>query len=120
MAPTMIRLAFGAANIRPRADRLFVAAHWGLPIARCDIGAAGESLRIEQIFYAGQRAEIAAQASDSDTVALAISNPRAEAVCAKDLAPRANCNWLPIFTERFSIELKNHGSAPASVYIVFR
>ena len=82
--------------------------------------AAGESLRIEQVFLAGERAEIAAQASGGGQVALAIANPRAEAVCRKELTPRANCNWLPIFTERFSIELHNTGSRPASVYIVFR
>lgn len=86
---------------------------------RARVGA-GESLRIEQVFLAGQRAEIAAQASGGGQVALAIANPRSEAVCEKELAPRANCNWLPIFTERFSIELKNSGSQPASVYIVFR
>ncbi len=81
---------------------------------------AGEIVRIEQIFYAGQNAEIAAQASGGGTVALAISNPRAEAVCAKSVTPRANCNWLPLFTERFSIELENSGSEAASVYLVFR
>lgn len=82
--------------------------------------APGASLTIDQIFYAGERAQIAAQASSGGNVALAIHNPRNEAVCAKSLAPSANCNWLPIFTERFSIELENRGSQPASVYIVFR
>lgn len=80
----------------------------------------GASLQIDQIFYAGERAEIAAQTSDGSNIALQINNPRDEAVCAKPLAPSANCNWLPIFTERFSIELVNRGSQPASVYIVFR
>lgn len=81
---------------------------------------AGESIRIEQIFYAGERAAIAAQASASSHVALAISNPRSEAICAQDLSPRANCSWLPIFTERFAIELQNKGNTPASIYLVFR
>ena len=82
--------------------------------------AAGETVRIEQIFYAGERAAIAAQTSTSGTVALEISNPRSEAICAQDLTPRANCSWLPIFTERFAIELENKGTAPASIYLVFR
>lgn len=81
---------------------------------------AGTTLRIEQVFYAGQRAEIAAQTSGGGQVALEIANPRAEAVCARQLSPRAACNFLPIFTERFSIELENTGTQPASVYIVFR
>ncbi|GAA0271311.1 hypothetical protein GCM10009127_09360 [Alteraurantiacibacter aestuarii] len=81
---------------------------------------AGESVRIEQIFYAGERADIAAQASSGSNVALEISNPREEAICARPLAPRANCSWLPIFTERFSIELENRGTEATSIYLVFR
>ena len=79
----------------------------------------GDSLQIDQIFYAGERAEIAAQANGGD-IAIEINNPRDESVCAKPLAPNANCSWLPIFTERFSIQVENHGSQPASVYITFR
>ncbi|MFC3096960.1 hypothetical protein [Alteraurantiacibacter palmitatis] len=82
--------------------------------------AAGQRVRIEQIFFAGQRAQIAAQASGGGQVALAIANPRAEAVCQKQLSPNASCDWLPIYTERFSIELENRGREPASVYIVIR
>ena len=82
--------------------------------------APGEKLRIEQVFLAGERARIAAEASGGGQVALAINNPRSEAVCQRQLAPRGNCNWLPIYTERFSIELENTGSQPASVFIVFR
>ncbi len=86
---------------------------------RAQIGA-GESLRIEQVFYAGERAEIAAQASSGGQVALEVANPRAQAVCEQRLSPRGTCNFLPIYTERFSIELENTGSQSASVYIVFR
>jgi hypothetical protein len=103
--------AHGAAPWRGRA--------LGPAYRRARVGA-GESLRIDQIFYAGERAQIAAQVSNGGQVALAINNPRAEAVCEQQLAPRGNCNWLPIYTERFSILLENTGSAPASVYIVFR
>lgn len=91
----------------------------------------GESLVIQQIFLAGQRAQIAAQVTGSNAgqvspqgtsgaVAMAISNPRAEAVCTRQVAPRASCNWLPIFTERFAIALQNNGSRAASVYLVVR
>ncbi|MEO5707705.1 MAG: hypothetical protein ABIT10_06675 [Alteraurantiacibacter sp.] len=83
----------------------------------------GESLVIQQIFLAGQRAQIAAQVSgrgESGAVALAISNPRAEAICTRQVAPRASCNWLPVFTERFAIALQNNGTRTASVYLVVR
>lgn len=85
--------------------------------------APGESLVIEQIFLAGQRAQIAAQVAggaSGSQVDLAISNPRAEPVCTRQLAPRASCNWLPIFTERFNIALRNTGNREASVYLVVR
>ena len=81
--------------------------------------APGEAIRIEQIFYAGERAEIAAQSHGGQPVALAIRNPRTEPVCSAELAPRASCRWLPLFTERFSIELVNRSRDQASVYIVF-
>ena len=40
--------------------------------------------------------------------------------CTAELSPKASCNWLPLFTERFSIELVNQSGNQASVYIVFR
>ncbi len=82
--------------------------------------APGETMAIEQIFYAGQRAEIAAQSNGGQPVALAIRNQRTEEVCKTELSPRASCRWLPLFTERFSIELVNRSREGASVYIVFR
>lgn len=80
----------------------------------------GGRMAIEQIFYAGERAEIAAQSQGGQPIALAIRNPRTQEVCTAELNPRASCSWLPLFTERFSIELVNNGRADASVYIVFR
>lgn len=82
--------------------------------------APGERMQIEQIFYAGERAEIAAQSSGGQPVALEIRNPRTGKVCAAELSPKASCAWLPLFTERFSIELVNQSRDQASVYIVFR
>jgi hypothetical protein len=93
------------------------------PAYRRAVVAPGQSLVIEQIFLAGQRAQIAAQVAGSNPgsqVNLAIMNPREEPVCTRQLAPRASCNWLPIFTERFAIALNNTGSREASVYLVVR
>lgn len=93
------------------------------PAYRRAVVPAGQSLVIEQIFLAGQRAQIAAHVAGSTAagqVDLAISNPRAEPVCTRQLAPRASCDWLPIFTERFAIALHNTGRREASVYLVVR
>ncbi len=93
------------------------------PAYRRAVVAPGESLVIQQIFLAGQRAQIAAHMAGTASggqVALAISNPRQEPVCTRQLAPRASCDWLPIFTERFAIALRNSGNREASVYLVVR
>lgn len=82
--------------------------------------APGQSLVIEQIFLAGQQARIAAQTSTGASVALAISNPRAEPVCTRQLSPSASCTWMPAYTERFAIQLQNRGRVPVSVYLVVR
>lgn len=82
--------------------------------------APGAKMQIEQIFYAGERAEIAAHSQGGQPIALEIRNPRTGKVCTAELSPKASCNWLPLFTDRFSIELVNQSGDQASVYIVFR
>lgn len=127
-----VRLADGAGTDDPLADwRSQNKAGSGTPWRGRALGPAyrravvpaGESLVIEQIFLAGQRAQIAAQLAGRNPaghVDMAISNPRAQAVCTRQLAPRASCDWLPIFTERFAIALHNTGNRDASVYLVVR
>lgn len=83
----------------------------------------GETIEIEQIFYAGERAEIAAQSTGGQPVDLEIRTQRDAAtppVCAAKLEPVGKCRWLPLFTARFKMKLVNRGGKPASVYIVFR
>ncbi|ANU07031.1 hypothetical protein [Paraurantiacibacter namhicola] len=82
--------------------------------------APGESMEMEQVFYAGQKAEIAAHASKGARVELTISDRDTKRVCARSLSPKAKCLWLPRFTERFAITLTNRGERPASVFIVVR
>lgn len=86
---------------------------------RARIGA-GEALSLDQIFYAGERAEMAASARGGQPIGLAVANARSGNVCEIELAPQGQCRWLPLFTERFSIRLENHGDSAASVYLVFR
>ena len=81
--------------------------------------AAGQRVVIDQIFYAGERANMAAQTRSGQQVDLHVANAKAQKVCEAQLSPNASCRWLPIFTERFSITLTNRGTTPASVYLVF-
>lgn len=82
----------------------------------------GESLEMQQIFYAGQRAEIAGQTVGGQPVELEIRNQqdKPQLVCSAKLQPAGTCRWLPLFTGRFSMKLVNRGSKPVSVYLVFR
>ena len=79
----------------------------------------GGAVNLDQIFYAGKRAEMVARTNGGQPVVLAIADPRAGSVCEARLAPEGRCKWLPIFTERFSIALKNQSTKPANVYLVF-
>lgn len=124
-----VRLAEGAGGDDPlsgwrQADKNGSQSPWrgralGPAYRRVRVGA-GESLTIEQIFLAGQRARIAAQTTGGSGVALAISNPRSEAVCTRQLAPAGSCQFLPLYTERFAIRLHNRGRQAVSIYLVFR
>jgi len=81
--------------------------------------AAGQRLVIDQIFNAGERAEMAAQTRAGQAVELAVANGQARKVCEARASPDARCRWVPIFTERFQITLINRGTGPASIYLVF-
>lgn len=82
--------------------------------------APGEKLELEQVFLAGERAEIAAAANGSDKLHLAVRDKSDKQVCSTEFAPSAKCRWLPIYTERYEIELENRGSNAASVYLVVK
>ncbi len=82
--------------------------------------AAGSTMRLEQIFLAGERAEIAAAANGSKALTLSVRDRQEAAVCSETFAPAARCRWLPLFTQRYLIELENRGETPASVYLVFK
>ena len=112
------RLADWRREYRPAAGEVYRGRTLGPGYRRAQL-AAGERMVIDQIFYAGERAEMAAQTRGGQPVVLAVANRQAEKVCEAQLTPNARCRWLPIFTERFSITLVNRGTTPASVYLVF-
>jgi hypothetical protein len=112
------RLAEWRAQTPPAAAPVFRGRTLGPGYRRAQL-AAGERLVLDQVFYAGERAELAAQARGGQPVVLAITNPQSQNVCEAQLTPHARCRWLPIYTERFQITLVNRGETPASVYLVF-
>ncbi|MES2755285.1 MAG: hypothetical protein V4659_11530 [Pseudomonadota bacterium] len=75
----------------------------------------GQSVRIEQLFLAGQQATVAVAAAERQTVRLAVSGPGATPVCP---STAADCRWQPVFTQRYAIDLHNPGPRPARYYLV--
>lgn len=84
---------------------------------------AGGRMTLRQLFLAGQRAQISVAGSAGSAAALSVRVRNAEGgtLCAKPVAgSQTDCAWLPLFTERYAIEIENGGSAPASFYLVIR
>ena len=82
---------------------------------RVTIGS-GAVMRFGQTFLAGRQARVAVVPDKSARIDLAVSDEDGAAQCT---APRAGrCDWVPLWTTRFQIELKNPGPAPASYYII--
>jgi hypothetical protein len=85
--------------------------------------AAGGRVTLRQLFLAGQRAQISVARATGVAASLSVRVRNADGgtLCAKPVAaPQADCAWLPLFTERYAIEIENGGSAPATFYLVIR
>ena len=89
------------------------------PAYKKGVLAPGTMLATEQVFLAGQAAEVALVPSGGAALAMRVV-ARGKPICAREAAepPRATCAWLPIFTERVSISVENRGSRPAAYYLV--
>lgn len=79
--------------------------------------ARGESARFDQIFLAGQRARVAVVPLGRARYTMKIVDDAQQNVCAASSA-RAPCDWVPSFTTRFSIEVRNAGAARANFVVV--
>lgn len=75
----------------------------------------GGTLNIEQLFLAGQAASVAVAAAPGRGVGLAVIGPDAAKPCA---AGERSCRWTPIFTQRYTITVRNGSTARARYYLV--
>jgi len=79
---------------------------------------AGAALSTEQVFLAGQKAEIALVPQVGRNLAIRIS-ARDKVICERArAAPRVTCSWLPVFTNRVAIRVANQSREPARFYLV--
>ena len=76
----------------------------------------GGELKLEQLFMGGQQASVAVAATPNQPLRLSVQGADASAQCG---AAASDCRWTPIFTERYTIRVKNGGAVKTRYYIVF-
>ena len=73
----------------------------------------------DQIFLAGKKASVALVPVSSQPLSITISDGQGKNICNRSTSSRpANCQWLPLFTERYRINIQNSARQPVSYYLV--
>lgn len=77
----------------------------------------GRSDSFEQLFLSGRKASVALSAPGGAPLSLRVLDAGHNPVCASGDAGRA-CRWVPLFTQRYLIEVRNGGSRAADYFLV--
>lgn len=77
----------------------------------------GRSERFEQVFLSGQKASIALSTPGNAPISLHVLDPERKPVCVIRNTKRT-CHWVPIFTQRYTIEVHNSGNGVADYFLV--
>lgn len=73
----------------------------------------------DQIFLAGQKASVALVPVSSRPMSIRIYDGQGKNICSQSTSSRpANCQWLPLFTERYRIDILTSESRPVTYYLV--
>ena len=73
----------------------------------------------DQIFLAGKKASVALVPVSSKPVSIRISDGQGKNICNRSTSSKpANCEWLPLFTERYRINIHTSASQPVTYYLV--
>ena len=88
------------------------------PAYRRGVLAPGQTLATQQVFLAGQKAEVALVPEPGRTLAIRIAAPDQQICERATSAPRTVCSWLPVFTHRVEIRVANASARPAAYYLV--
>ncbi|APG61557.1 hypothetical protein LPB140_00380 [Sphingorhabdus lutea] len=78
----------------------------------------GENVKIEQIFLAGERANIALSASVKGALQFTVLDRDQKQVCKISNKGQNSCSWLPIYTQRYGINIGNKASRKSRYYLV--
>ena len=77
----------------------------------------GGSEQIEQLFLSGKRATIALSSPGKQQLTLRVKDAKHESVCRPGKTT-TRCQWVPVFTQRYTIEIANTGRKSARYYLV--
>lgn len=77
----------------------------------------GRSDSFEQVFLSGRKASIALSTPGNASLSLRVLDSGRNPVCTIGDARRA-CRWVPLFTQRYLIEVRNSGSNVADYFLV--
>ncbi|MEH6660049.1 MAG: hypothetical protein V7679_00250 [Parasphingorhabdus sp.] len=74
---------------------------------------------IDQIFLAGRKASVALVPASPKPMSIEISDGQGKNICTRHTSSKpANCEWLPLFTERYKINIRTSESRPVTYYLV--
>jgi hypothetical protein len=77
----------------------------------------GSQMVIAQTFLSGQKASIAVSAVDGKPLGLNVLDGKDQPVC-REQSQRASCSWVPLFTQRHTIQVRNPGPREVRYYLV--
>ena len=72
---------------------------------------------IEQTFLSGQKASIALSATDGKVLGLSVLDGKEKPVC-REQSQRTSCSWIPLFTQRHTIRVRNPGPREVRYFLV--
>ena len=78
---------------------------------------AGQSESFEQVFLSGRKASVSVATQGGKPVSLRVTDGDKRIVCQSGRDGPA-CNWVPLFTQRYRIEVHNGGQYLANYYLV--
>jgi hypothetical protein len=80
---------------------------------------ANKTMIIEQTYLAGQKAQISLIPSSGAQLSVAVMDGDGRTVCRREAAARpASCSWMPLWTSRYRIEVRNAAPRPAAAFLV--
>jgi hypothetical protein len=88
------------------------------PAYRSAVLMPGAATQLNQTFLGGRSARIVVKIAQGSALKLMVRDQAEREVCRADRDP-VNCRWMPLYTQRHSIEIVNTGGATARFYIVF-